>query len=175
MAAIGISKPLHDTYNGLESVLILLPVKPIEIRELCSQVSDTASRRLRRSAVSGERLVPRVKTLTRNRRAFSNVGPFRLKLASLGDNYAPSERIPERHCKRKNNVRKFLHTPINVLLSCARAQVTKRAHTRKLGAHINVSSKICFAYISYTSFHIQINSDEMWHKRNLMRTQTLIN
>jgi len=41
---------------------------------------------------------------------------------------------------------------------CVRTQVMRRVHTRKLGAHVRVSSKNMFAHISYTSFCILINS-----------------
>ena len=62
---------------------------------------------------------------------------------------------------------------------CMRAhthtQVMGRAHTRKLGAHINVSSTDVFAHISVTSFHMQINSGKMLRKRNFMRTETIKN
>src|SRR6218665_1960014 len=60
-------------------------------------------------------------------------------------------------------------------LRCACAQVMRREHTRKLGAHINASSKNVFAHISYTSFYVQIYSGIMLHKRDFMRTQTLKN
>jgi len=61
-------------------------------------------------------------------------------------------------------------------LSCARV----RAHTghetsasKKTWSAHKCFLKNGFANISYTSLHIQINSDEMLHKRNFMRTQTL--
>jgi len=56
-----------------------------------------------------------------------------------------------------------------------RTLVVRRAHTRKLGEHINVPSKNGFAHILYTSVQIQISSGKMLHKRNFMRTQTLEN
>jgi len=58
---------------------------------------------------------------------------------------------------------------------CTCTQVIRLAHTRKLGALINVSSKNDLAYISYTSFHIPVNSGKMLHKRNFMHTETLQN
>ena len=67
-------------------------------------------------------------------------------------------------------------------LSCAwvhvqsRTQAVRQAHTRKLGAHINVPSKNVFAHISYTSFQIHMMSvGKMWHEGNFMHTQTLKN
>jgi len=48
-----------------------------------------------------------------------------------------------------------------------------RAHTRKLGVHINIPSRNVFTPISYMSFQIQISSGKMLHKRNFMCTQTL--
>ena len=60
-------------------------------------------------------------------------------------------------------------------LCCAHTQVVRRAHTRKLGAHINIPSRNVFAHISYTSVQIQMSSGKMLHKRNFMRTQTLKN
>jgi|SRR6218665_75875 len=69
-------------------------------------------------------------------------------------------------------------TRINVpseLWACARTRVMRRAHTRKLGAHLNVSSKILFARFSYSSFQIQMSSGKMLHQRNIMRTQPLTN
>jgi len=41
----------------------------------------------------------------------------------------------------------------------------RRAHTRKLGAHINVPSKNVFAHISYqNSFQIHVIAGETLHK-----------
>jgi len=57
---------------------------------------------------------------------------------------------------------------VNIPLSCACTQVMRRAHT-------NFSSKDAFAHIYFTSFHIQMNSGQMLHKRNFMCTQTLKN
>ena len=56
-------------------------------------------------------------------------------------------------------------------------QAARRAHTRKLGAHIpvNVPFKTVVNIISYTSFQIQMSPGKMRHKRNYMRTQTLTN
>src|SRR6218665_3312010 len=59
-------------------------------------------------------------------------------------------------------------------LSCARAQAVRQAHTRKLEAHINFPSKIVFVHISYTSLQKQTNHVKMLHKRNFMRTQTVL-
>src|SRR6218665_1025861 len=55
----------------------------------------------------------------------------------------------------------------------SRARVVRRAHTRKLGAHINVPTKNVFANISYTSFQVQMSSGKMLHKINFMCTQIL--
>src|SRR6218665_722810 len=57
---------------------------------------------------------------------------------------------------------------------CARTQVVRRAHTRKLGAH-KCSLQKCFSHISYTSFPFQMSSGEMLHNRNFLHTQTLKN
>jgi len=51
----------------------------------------------------------------------------------------------------------------------------RRERTRKLGAHINISFKSGIAHISYTSFHVQINSGKIMHKRNVMHTEILKN
>ena len=44
---------------------------------------------------------------------------------------------------------RFLSLGIQAMcpLSCARAQVARRAHARKLGAYINVASRKCFLHI----------------------------
>jgi len=55
---------------------------------------------------------------------------------------------------------------------CTCTQVMRRAHTRKPRVHVNVSSKTFFAHISYTSFHLQINSGKMLRK-DILCTQTL--
>src|SRR6218665_4174578 len=54
---------------------------------------------------------------------------------------------------------------------CARIQVMRRAHTRKLGAHINFPSRNVSAHISYTLFQIQMSSCKMLQKKIFMRTQ----
>ena len=53
----------------------LLGYAPTYLRELCCPVSDVLARRALRSASSGELLVPRARTSTCQRRAFSVVGP----------------------------------------------------------------------------------------------------
>jgi len=62
-------------------------------------------------------------------------------------------------------------------LSCACAHTggVRRTHTRKLGAHTNVSSNNVFAYTKNTSFQIQVSAGKMLHITNFMRTQTLKN
>src|SRR6218665_728346 len=49
---------------------------------------------------------------------------------------------------------------------CACTKAVRRAHTRKLRAHINVPSKNVFAHISYTLFQTQMSPGKMLHKRN---------
>src|SRR6218665_3302617 len=58
--------------------------------------------------------------------------------------------------------------PLSRAHVCARAQVLRRSHTRKLGAHINVPSSNVFAHISYISFQIQMSLGKMSHKRNFI-------
>ena len=48
---------------------------PSYLSILCRPVSDLAARRALRSTTTGELLVPRARTSTRQRRAFSSVGP----------------------------------------------------------------------------------------------------
>src|SRR6218665_4047291 len=42
----------------------------------------------------------------------------------------------------------------------------RRAHTRKLGAHINVSSKNISAHISYMLIRFRMSIGKLLHKRN---------
>ena len=53
----------------------VLGFAPSYLRDLCRPVSDVAARRVLRFAASGELLVPRARLATRQRRAFSVVGP----------------------------------------------------------------------------------------------------
>src|SRR6218665_3994285 len=51
---------------------------------------------------------------------------------------------------------------LSTVLLCARTQVVKRAHTRKLGTHINIPSRNVFAPNSYTSSKficVEVNCD----------------
>ena len=53
----------------------VLGFAPSYLRDLCRPVSDVAARRVLPSATRGELLVPRARLATRQRRAFSVVGP----------------------------------------------------------------------------------------------------
>ena len=82
-----VSAYMHDTLHWLPisqrinyriAALVwrcLLGCAPVYLRELCCPVSHVAGRRTLRSSSAGELLVPRATTTTRQRRAFSVVGP----------------------------------------------------------------------------------------------------
>ena len=56
---------------------------------------------------------------------------------------------------------------------CARTQVVRWAHTRKLGAHTNFPLKTVSTHASYMSFYIQMSAGKMLHTGNFVRTQSL--
>src|SRR6218665_2916207 len=92
----------------------------------------------------------------------------------------PLSNVPSKQCSSKQCSLQAMFPLSNVpskLCACARAHKScmRRAHIRKLGAHINVPSKNAFAHVSYTSFKIQMSSGKMLHKRSFMRRQTLTN
>jgi len=65
--------------------------------------------------------------------------------------------------------------PLSCARVCARIQAVRRAHTRRLCAHIDVPSKNVVACISYTSFQIQSRPGKMLYSINFMCTQTFQN